>query len=329
MRPLIEKNKINFLKRLINSEYSIATILFLLIIIASPVVPNFLTYQNFINILTRTTIVAMASIGMTFVIITGGIDLSIGGIVILSSYIGLRTIVQNLGIDPNIAALSMLGVGAIIGMLNGLSVVALGMPSFIATLAMMNITRGSAHFIYQAITVFDLPKYWRIFGAGILSGIPVPIIIFLICLIIAYLILKYTLFGRNIYAVGSNAKASWLAGVNVKKTILFAYVISGITSGAAAIILTSRLGAVEGNLASGLELDVISAVIVGGTSLLGGEGTVIGSLIGALIIEFTGNILTLARVSPFFTLVAKGLILWVAVFIDMARKGYVFKKIEE
>jgi ribose transport system permease protein len=144
--------------------------------------------------------------------------------------------------------------------------------------------------------------------------------------IVAYLLLKYTLIGRNIYAVGSNAKAAWLAGVNIKKTTFLAYVISGITGGATAVILTSRLASVVGSLGTGLELDVISAVVIGGTSLMGGAGTVLGSLVGALIIETVSNILTLARVSPFFTVFAKGLVLWLAVLIDMARKGYVFKK---
>lgn len=326
MKLLIKKNKFDFLKQLINSEYTVIGLLFLLIIIASPIVPNFLTLQNFSNILTRTTVIAMAAIGMTFVIITGGIDLSMGGMVILSSYIGVETLVQNLGINIYLAALIMLGIGAIIGMLNGFSVVALGMPPFIATLAMMNITRGLAHFIYQAKTVFGLPKSWSIFGSGKLIGVPVPIIIFLIFFIIAYLLLKYTLFGRSIYAAGSNSKAAWLAGINVKKTIFLAYVISGITGGATAVILTSRLFSVVGSLGSGLELDVISAVVIGGTSLMGGAGTVLGSLIGALIIETVGNILVLARISPFFTLVAKGLVLWLAVLIDMTRKGYVFRK---
>jgi ribose/xylose/arabinose/galactoside ABC-type transport system permease subunit len=316
MTLLNNKNKFNFLGKLINSEYTIISLLFLLIVIASPIVPNFLTLQNISNILTRATVTAMAAIGMTFVIITAGIDLSVGGIVIFCSYVGVETLVQNLGINIYLAALIMLGIGAIIGMLNGFSVVVLGMPPFIATLATMNIARGLSHFIYQAKTVFGLPKSWSIFGSGKLIGVPVPIIIFLIFFIIAYLLLKYTLFGRSIYAAGSNAKAAWLAGVNVKKTIFLAYVVSGITAGATAVILTSRLFSVVASLGSGLELDVISAVIIGGTSFMGGEGTLFGSLVGALIIETVGNILTLARVSPFFTLVAKGLVLWLAVLIE-------------
>lgn len=190
----------------------------------------------------------------------------------------------------------------------------------------MNITRGLAHFIYQAKTVYTLPKSWNVFGSEKLMGVPTPIIIFLFFFIIAYLLLKYTLFGRSLYAVGSNAKAAWLAGVNTKRTIFLAYVISGITAGATAVLLTARMFAVVGSSGLGLELDVISAVVIGGTSLMGGEGYVLGSVVGALIIEIVGNILTLGRVSPFFVLVAKGLVLWLAVLIDMSRKGKVFKK---
>lgn len=316
----------NKCSKFISSEYAIIALLVLLIIVAAPIVPNFFTLQNFTNILTRTTVVAMAAIGMTFVIITGGIDLSVGGAVVLSAYIGVETLVQNMGVNVLAAAFIMLCIGAFIGAVNGFSVVSLGMPPFIATLAMMNMTRGLAHFIYQAKTVFGLPKAWSIFGSGKLIGIPVPILIFSVFFICGYLLLKYTIFGRHIYATGSNAKAAWLAGVNTKKTTFFAYVICGITGGATAVILTSRLFSVVGSLGTGLELDVISAVVIGGTSLMGGSGTILGSLVGALIIETVSNILTLAKVSPFFTVFAKGLVLWLAVFIDMVRKGYIFKK---
>ena len=323
---LNKNNSNNFFNNFFNSEYAIIALLFLIILIAAPLVPNFLTTQNFINILTRTTIVAMAAIGLTFVIITGGIDLSVGGMVVFCSYIGVETLVQNMGVNIFLAAIIMLGIGGLIGAINGFSVVHLGMPPFVATLALMNITRGLAHYLYQAKTVFGLPKMWNFFGSGNIFGIPAPIIIFLVFFIIGYLVLNYTIFGRHIYAVGSNAKAAWLAGVNTKKTIFLAYVISGITGGATAVLLTSRLSSVVGSLGTGLELDVISAVVIGGTSLMGGAGSVLGSLIGALIIETVSNILTLARVSPFFTVFAKGLVLWIAVLIDMIRKGYVFKK---
>jgi len=344
MEDLNAKNKkYDIFKKFASSEYAIIGILFLLIIIAAPLVPQFLTIQNFSNILSRMTIIAIAAIGMTFVIITGGIDLSIGGTVVFCSYVGVQTLIQvyhvvfcsYVGVQTLIqvyhmnvflAALIMLVIGGIIGAINGFSVVALGMPPFIATLAMMNITRGLAHFIYQAKTIYGLPSLWSVFGTGKLLGIPITIIIYIILFIIGFFVLNYTVFGRAIYAVGSNKKAAWLAGIEVRRTTFLAYVISGVTAGASAVILSSRLASVVGSLGFGLELDVISAVVIGGISLMGGEGTILGSLVGAIMIITVGNVLVLAQVSPFFTLVAKGLVLWLAVLLDMIRKGYVFRK---
>jgi len=319
----VKNKKFDIFKKLISSEYAIIGILFLLIIIATFTVPQFSTITNFSNILSRMTIIAMAAIGMTFVIITGGIDLSIGGTVVFCSYVGVQTLIQVYHMNVFLAALIMLVIGGIIGAINGFSVVALGMPPFIATLAMMNITRGLAHFIYQAKTIYGLPSLWSIFGTGKLLGIPISVIIYIILFVIAFFVLNYTVFGRAIYAVGSNKKAAWLAGIEVKRTTFLAYVISGVTAGASAVILSSRLASVVGSLGFGLELDVISAVVIGGISLMGGEGIILGSLIGAIMIETVGNVLVLARVSPFFTLIAKGLVLWLAVLLDMIRKGYV------
>lgn len=324
-------NKIGFdslkLKQLINSEYTIIALLFLIIIVATPFVNNFMTIRNFSNILTRTVIVAMGAIGMTYVIISGGIDLSINGVILISSYIGVETLMNHFGMNLYLATLCILGIGGIVGCLSGFSVVVLNMPPFIATLSMLYITKGLAFFIYKAKTVYDLPKAWSIFGEGKLFGFPIAIIIFLIFYMIANYILKYTLFGRHIYAVGSNAKAAWLAGVNTRRTVFLAYVMSGITAAGAGIILTSRVFSVAVSLGTGIELDIISAVIIGGTSFFGGIGTLLGSVIGAIIIETLGNILVLSRVSPFFILVAKGMILWLAVLLDMVRKGYAFKRL--
>lgn len=322
------KNKLDYLSELLKSEYTIIGLLFLLIILAVPFVPNFMTIQNISNILTRTTIVAMGAIGMTYVIIARGIDLSINGVFLICTYIGIATLINGLGINIYLATLIILGMGAFCGCINGFSIVFLGMPPFIATLAMLNITKGLSYFIYKAVTIYDIPESWRVFGAGKIFGFPVSIIIFLIFYLIAEYVLKFTVFGRNIFAVGSNPKAAWLAGVNTKKTIFLVYVISGITAAASGIILTSRVASVAVGLGTGIELDIISAVIIGGTSFFGGEGTLLGSLVGAIIIETVGNILTLSRVSPFFVLVAKGLVLWLAVLLDMIRKGKVFRKVE-
>lgn len=329
MKKLFQNSEYNTFKKIIRSEYSVIFLLILMIIIASPMVPNFLTLQNLRNILTRTTILGMASIGMTFVMIAKGIDLSIGGVLIFTAYIGLQSLVKTLGINIYLAILIMLGIGAIIGFINCFSILKLHMPPFIATLAMLNITRGLSQFIYHTETIFNLPESWNYFATGKIIGLPTPIIIYSIVYIFAHIILKYTIFGRSLYAIGSNDKAAWLTGINVVRTTYYAYIFCGITAAITAVLSTSRLSAVVGNLGTGLELDVIAAVVIGGASFFGGEGTVFGALIGSLIIETLSNILVLARVNPFFVLVAKGLVLWVAVLVDIARKGYLFKKFGE
>ena len=222
----------------------------------------------------------------------------------------------------------MILIGGAIGAVNALSIVVFRMPPFIATMAMMYITRGLASFIYQGATIFGLPQNYSILGRGTILGIPIVIIIFIAVFVLAFILLRYTAYGRRVYAVGSNWKAAWLAGTKVENVVFSVYVISGLMAGLAAVLLSSRLSSVVGGLGEGMELDAIAAVVIGGTSLFGGEGSVFGSIIGALIITLVGNILTLIGISPFFQMVAKGLVLWAAVFIDMVRKGHIFKRLE-
>lgn len=307
------------------SDFAVIFVLLLVILLVGPFVPRFFSASNLANLLVRTTISATAAIGMTYVILTGGIDLSIGGIIVLVAYIGTETFLKGFGLNVWLVALLMTLVGGLIGLVNGFSVVSMGMPPFIATLAMMNITRGLAHYIYEAKTVFGLPESYYVFGQGNILGFPVPVLIFLIVLIVAYFVLKFTTIGRYIYATGSNISAAWLAGIKVGKVKYLVYVVSGLTAGLASVLLTSRLSSVVGGLGQGLELDVIAAVVIGGTSLFGGEGGVIGSAVGALIITTVTNMLTLTGISPFLESVAKGAVLWIAVLLDMIRKGYVFK----
>lgn len=316
---------IKSIKRSFNSDFAVVFVLFFIILVIGPFIPNFFSANNLVNLFVRTTISATAAIGMTYVILTGGIDLSIGGIIILVAYIGTETFLKGFGLNVWIVALFMALIGALIGLVNGFSVVSMGMPPFIATLAMMNITRGMAHYFYEAKTVFGLPESYYVFGQANLWGFPVPIIICLLFLIAAYFVLRYTTMGRCIYAIGSNITAAWLAGIKVKRVKYSAYIISGFTAGVASVLLTSRLSSVVAGLGLGVELDVIAAVVIGGTSLFGGAGGVIGSAIGALIITTVTNILTLTGVSPFLELVAKGIVLWIAVLMDMIRKGEVFK----
>jgi len=319
----------NILKTVIHSEYSVILLLFLLIVVVGPFSPNFFTLQNLMNLLVRTTTIAIAAIGMTYVVITGGIDLSVGGIIVLTSYIGLAQFIYKMSLNVWLAVLLMILFGGFIGLLNGINIVVFGMPPFIATLAMLSLTRGLSLFLFEAKTYFGLPESYIFFGQGNVLGIPFPILAFLFLFVIFTFILQKTIFGRSVFAVGNNPKAAWLAGINVNSTIFFTYIVSGLTAGTAAVILSSRIASVVATLGVGLELDVVAAVVIGGTSLLGGEGHIINSIAGALIITTVGNILTLMRISPFIQEFSKGLVLWSAVLIDMARKGYIFRKPDE
>lgn len=320
---------IKLIKNLATSDYAVIILLFALILVVGPFSPNFFKLQNIMNVLERTAVTATAAIGVTYVIISGGIDLSIGGIVVLVAYIGVDTLIDVMGINIFVALLMMIIFGGIIGFLNGFSIVVLGMPPFIATLAMLSMTRGLSLFMFEAKTLYGLPKLYVFFGQGEAFGIPMPILIFLFSFLIGFFVLRNTVFGRSVYAVGNNKKAAWLAGINVNRTILSVYVISGMTAAVASIILSSRLEAVVGTLGVGLELDIISAVVIGGTSLLGGEGNILGSIVGALIISIVGNMLTLMKISPYIQELSKGVVLWVAVLADMARKGYISRKLSE
>jgi len=313
-------------KELLKSDYAVLIVLLLFIIIATFIVPSFFSLRNMINLLVRTSATGIAAIGMTFVILTGGIDLSIGGIVVLTAYIGAETLISDLGVNIWLTAIAMPVVGALMGAFNGFNIVSLGMPPFIATLIGMNLARGLAQFLYKGKTVFGLPEVYALFGCGTVGGVPIPILILIFVFILAFLVLQFNAFGRRVYAVGSNAKAAWLSGVNTQNVIFSAYVISGFLAGLTALIMSSRLTSVVGGLGLNLELDTIAAVVIGGTSLFGGEGGIFGSVIGALIIEMIGNVLTLGGVSPFFQMVAKGIVLWAAVALDMTRKGYTFRK---
>lgn len=314
------------IKKILNSEYAAIFLLLFIFLLAGPFIPRFFSGNNLLNLMTRTAIIASAAIGMTFVILTGGIDLSMGGILVLVAYIGTETLVKTTGMNIWLAAILMICMGGFMGAVNGFNIVGLGMPPFIATLIMMNITRGIAHFVYEAKTIYGLPVAYSIFGQGKILGFPVPLLILLCVLLLAFYILKYTVFGRWVYAVGSNLKAAWLAGIEVNRVKYLVYTISGLAAGLASVMLSSRLSSVVSSLGQGFELDVIAAVVIGGTSLFGGTGGVLGSVVGAFVIETVSNMLNLIGVSPFLELIAKGSVLWLAVLIDMIKKGYVFKK---
>ncbi|KOP30115.1 ribose ABC transporter permease [Exiguobacterium acetylicum] len=290
--------------------------LFAIVLVVSIMEPDFLTLNNLFNILRQVSINALIAFGMTFVILTGGIDLSVGSILALSSAFvaGLMTD----GMSALIAVLAGLIVGAVMGALNGM-VISLGkVAPFIATLATMTIFRGLT-LVYtdgKPITGLSQGGWFELFGRGYFWIFPVPVLTMLLAFAVLYFILKKTTFGRYTYAIGGNEEAAKLMGIQVNKVKIMIYSLSGLMAALAGIILTSRLNSAQPTAGTSYELDAIAAVVLGGTSLSGGRGWIVGTLIGALIIGTLNNGLNLLGVSSFFQLVVKGLVILFAVLAD-------------
>lgn len=281
--------------------------------------PHFLKVDNLITVALQTAIIAIIAIGQTYVIITGGIDLSVGSIVAISGIVTSDALVK--GIPLPLAILLGLLVGVVCGLLNGVIISKLDIPPFITTLGMMGIARGVALVITEGIPISGLPSAFGVLGGGKLFNlIPYPIIIMIIIGIIMAFVLSKTTLGRYTYAIGSNKEAAHLSGINVKRTTIWVYVICGLMSGIAGILLSSRLISAQPTAGTGYELDAIAAVVIGGASLMGGVGTITGTLIGAFIMGVLRNGLNLLNVSPFWQQIAIGIVIIGAVYLDKIRR---------
>ncbi|MFQ5867518.1 MAG: ABC transporter permease [bacterium] len=257
---------------------------------------NFARLTNLINILRQTSLLFVLGIGMTLVILTGGIDLSNGAVLALSSCIGAMVLKSNLPIVFGV--LTALCIGIICGMSNGAMVSYLKIPPFIVTFAMMFIARGVVYIILRGRPIFGFGPGFRFIGAGYLFEIPVPIIFSMLFLLIFYTLLEFTAFGVNIFAIGSNVESARLVGINVKKVTVLVYMLSGLMSAFAGLLYTARLNTASPMIGTSFPLDAIAIVIIGGASLGGGEGNLIGTAIGALTITVIMNGMNLMSVSP-------------------------------
>jgi ribose/xylose/arabinose/galactoside ABC-type transport system permease subunit len=280
----------------------------------------FLRPSNIINVLVQSTVIGIMAIGMTMVIIDRGIDLSVGGIAVFASSIG-AIFMAKFGMPWGIAVPVILMIGLIVGFLNGASIAYLGMAPFISTLAMMKITQGFAQFLLGGQTVFGLPEAYRVFGQGDMLFIPVSVWILVLLGGAGVVLLKYSFFGRELYAMGGNPLAAWLSGLAVKRNRIVIYMISGLMSAAAGIIITSRIMCAQITIGQGSELDAIAAAVIGGVSMSGGEGGIIGAITGAVIIVMINNGLNLLAVSPFLQTAVKGLVIFGAITLDIVRTG--------
>jgi len=294
--------------------------LILLVVLASFLSPHFLTLRNIINVLRQVSIIAIISVGMTYVIITGGIDLSVGSVAALSGMItGL--FLKNLGAGVFMS----IGMGLISGILCGLFTGFLitskiRMPPFIATLAMMSIARGIALMMTSGRPIFNLPESFSFLGGGFFWGIPIPIIIMLIIYLLAHISLTYTKSGLYFYAIGGNEEAARVTGIKNNVVKMRAYLISGLCAALAGIVLTSRVMVSEPIAGFLYELEAIAAVIIGGANLFGGEGLVAGTLIGAVIMGVLRNSLNLLNVSTYLQQVVVGFVIVTMVSISILRR---------
>lgn len=290
--------------------------LLLIVVIISIMSPSFLTADNIFNVLRQVSISALIAFGMTFVILTGGIDLSVGSTLALTGAVAASLLAG--GTDPFIAMGVALILGLILGAINGVVIAKGKVAPFIATLATMTIYRGLTLVYTDGKPISGLGDHlsFQMFGKGYFLGIPVPVVTMLIAFFVLYFILRKTTFGRRVYAIGGNAEASRLSGINVDRTTIAVYALTGMLAAMAALILTSRLNSAQPTAGQSYELDAIAAVVLGGTSLTGGRGWIVGTLIGALIIGVLNNGLNLIGVSSFFQQVVKGLVILFAVLID-------------
>ena len=290
--------------------------LLLIVIIISIMSPSFLTLNNLLNVLRQVSINALIAFGMTFVILTGGIDLSVGSTLALSGAVTAGLMAG--GTDPILAMLIGLILGAILGAINGIIITKGKVAPFIATLATMTIYRGLTLVYTEGKPISGLgdSAAFKMLGKGYFLGIPVPVLTMAIAFGVLYFLLKKTTFGRRVYAVGGNEEASRLSGISVDRVKIYVYSLTGMLAALSSLILTSRLNSAQPTAGSMFELDAIAAVVLGGTSLTGGRGWIVGTLIGAMIIGVLNNGLNLIGVSSFFQQVVKGAVILVAVLLD-------------
>ena len=304
------------------SKYGIVIAFGLIIIILSFASNEFFTVYNIINILRQSSIIGIVAIGMAMMIIMGGIDLSVGSLLALSGVVAGMVANGTGGGNAMLAVLAGIGTGVASGAVIGTLVAWGRVEPFIVTLGMMTISRGLAMIFSHGIPVTGLNKAFTIIGGGKIAGIPYPIIIYLVILLIATLLLKRTRFGRHIYAIGGNEQAAIVAGINIKVTKLKMFILLGGFTGLAGVILAGRVRSGSPSIANGYELDAIASCVIGGISFKGGIGTAVGAFIGTLIISTINNGLDLLNVQAFYQQVVKGVIIILAVLIDSQKSRF-------
>ena len=313
-------------QRKIHFDYpwlSAAVPLVVLMIVLPLANPRFLTVSNLTSVLLQAAVYVIMALGMSFVLMTGGIDLSQGSLLALTGVVAAY-IVENQG-SVLLAILASILVGALVGVVNG-SV--LSIPPFIMTLSTMYLCRGLTLVITQASPISISSDTFRWIGSGDFLGIPVPVIIFVTAAIIGQFILSYTATGRYILAVGSNREAARLSGIKTRWNECKVYIISGIMVAIAGVVYVARLGAAQANAGQSYEMEAVAASVLGGTSVLGGEGNIVGTVLGAIVVAIIRNAIVLLEVSTYYQQMITGAVILLAVIVDVQRKARAAKRVD-
>lgn len=312
----VNKNSIqDFMKKT-----GIFWIMLILIVIMSFISPAFFTGQNLMNIVKQAAITSIVGVGMTFVLITGGIDLSVGSVMALSGTLAASVAVADKGLPLILVLLTGVGLGALCGLANGIGVAYIEFPPFIMTLGMMTIARGIPQVYTKGTPIFGLSDSFNMLANARILGVPTLVWFMAAAVLIGYIILSKTVLGRRIYTIGGNEQAARLSGVPVAKLKMLVYVFSGFLAGFAGILICSRITSGNGTVAQGYEMNAISAAVIGGVSMTGGSGSVLGMAVGAMILTIIQNSFDIMGVNSFYQDIIKGVIILLAVFIDLKSK---------
>ena len=318
-RPEPKENKPNVLGTLSRSGLvGVTAALVVLVVVMAMIAPYFWTVNNLLEVVRQVSAIAILAAGGTFVILTSGIDLSAG------SALGVTAMVAIVLADSDapwfLAIAIALGAGALIGAINGVFIARFALPAFIVTLAAMTYLRGFVYVGTGGTTLVPEGVGYAWIGQGNVLGIPVAAIVMIVVYVVGWFLLERTVFGRQVYAIGGNSQAARLSGIPVRRVIFMVYVVAGLCAGIAGVIVSARLESAVPDLGSGYELNAIAAIVLGGTSLMGGRGSLIGTLVGALFIAVLSNGMTLLNVQSFYQQIIMGAVILLAVFVDRIRR---------
>jgi ribose/xylose/arabinose/galactoside ABC-type transport system permease subunit len=297
------------------SRFGIYVVLVVMAVFFSLASPVFLTADNVFNILRQVAVVGTAAVGMTFVMLTGGIDLSVGSIIGVAGIVAAQLMVW--GVPPSFAAILALLAGLVMGLANAFIINRFHVPPLIVTLGMMTSLRGLAYLFTKGLPIFGFPESFTFLGQGYLWVVPVPVIVMVLAFLAGWLVLERFTIGRHIYGVGGNEEASRLSGVNVERVKYFVYAVSGLLCGLAGVVLLSRTNSGQPKAGTAYEMDIITAVVLGGVSIAGGEGRITGVIAGVLIMGILLNGMIITNVGDYVQRVVQGLVLIVAVAFDV------------